>query len=309
MAKRKYLVVGTGGVGGSIASFMSLGGKDVTCIARGSHLQKINVEGIHLKSFLKGDMYVPVKAFSAENFDGKADVIFVCVKGYSLFTVTDVIKRASTPQTVIIPVLNVFGTGEKLASAIPDAQTLAGCIYIIGTKTADGEITQQGEIFRVVFGNMPGGTASSETLASIAEDLKECGIEARVSSDIMRDTFCKWAFISAMACTGAYYDVAMSEVQHNETVRITFVNLLKEAEATGRKSGINIPANFLSTHIKVMDNLDPTSTASMQKDLKRGHNSEINELLFDMLQRGEKLGLEMPTYKTVAKKFQEYKKP
>ena len=58
-----------------------------------------------------------------------------------------------------------------------------------------------------------------------------------------------------------------------------------------------------------MDNLDPTSTASMQKDLKRGHNSEINELLFDMLQRGEKLGLEMPTYKTVAKKFQEYKKP
>ena len=156
---------------------------------------------------------------------------------------------------------------------------------------------------------MPGGTASSETLASIAEDLKECGIEARVSSDIMRDTFCKWAFISAMACTGAYYDVAMSEVQHNETVRTTFVNLLKEAEATGWKSGINIPANFLSTHIKVMDNLDPTSTASMQKDLKRGHDSEINELLFDMLQRGEKLGLEMPTYKAVAKKFQEYKKP
>ena len=37
-----------------------------------------------------------------------------------------------------------------------------------------------------------------------------------------------------------------------------------------------------------MDNLDPTSTASMQKDLKRGHDSEINELLFDMLQRGEK---------------------
>lgn len=31
MAKRKYLVVGTGGVGGSIASFISLGGKDVTC--------------------------------------------------------------------------------------------------------------------------------------------------------------------------------------------------------------------------------------------------------------------------------------
>ena len=30
----KYLVVGTGGVGGSIAGFLALAGKDVTCIAR-----------------------------------------------------------------------------------------------------------------------------------------------------------------------------------------------------------------------------------------------------------------------------------
>ena len=29
----KYLIVGTGGVGGSIAGFLALAGKDVTCIA------------------------------------------------------------------------------------------------------------------------------------------------------------------------------------------------------------------------------------------------------------------------------------
>ena len=29
----KYLIAGTGGVGGSIAGFLSLAGKDVTCIA------------------------------------------------------------------------------------------------------------------------------------------------------------------------------------------------------------------------------------------------------------------------------------
>ena len=307
MANKKYLVVGTGGVGGSIAAFMALAGKDATCIARGSHLQKINADGIHLKSFLKGDKHVPVKAFSTENYNGKADVIFVCVKGYSLNSVAEAINRASTPQTVIIPVLNVFGTGEKLAAAIPTAQVLAGCIYIIGTKTADGEITQQGEIFRVVFGNMPGGKTDSATLAAIAQDLRDSGIEAKVSPDIMRDTFCKWAFISAMACTGAYYDVPMHEVQHNETVRATFTSLLKEGEETGRKAGINIPQNFLDTHIKVMDNLDPNSTASMQKDLKRGHKSEINDLLFAMLQKGESLGLPMTAYKTVAQKFAEYK--
>lgn len=34
----KYLIAGTGGVGGSIAAFLSLSGKDVTCIARGDTL-------------------------------------------------------------------------------------------------------------------------------------------------------------------------------------------------------------------------------------------------------------------------------
>ena len=34
----KYLIAGTGGVGGSIAAFLALAGKNVTCIARGEHL-------------------------------------------------------------------------------------------------------------------------------------------------------------------------------------------------------------------------------------------------------------------------------
>ncbi|MDR1555458.1 MAG: ketopantoate reductase family protein, partial [Tannerellaceae bacterium] len=52
--KTKYLVVGTGGVGGSIAGFLALAGKDVSCIARGAHLQAICERGLKLNSDLKG---------------------------------------------------------------------------------------------------------------------------------------------------------------------------------------------------------------------------------------------------------------
>ena len=51
----KYLIAGTGGVGGSIAGFLSMAGKDVTCIARGAHLQSIQTNGLKLKSDLKGE--------------------------------------------------------------------------------------------------------------------------------------------------------------------------------------------------------------------------------------------------------------
>lgn len=76
----KYLIAGTGGVGGSIAGFLSLAGKDVTCIARGAHLQAIQTNGLKLKSDLKGEHALAIPAMNAEEFNGKADVIFVCVK-------------------------------------------------------------------------------------------------------------------------------------------------------------------------------------------------------------------------------------
>ena len=55
----KYLIAGTGGVGGSIAGFLSLAGKDVTCIARGAHLQAIQTNGLKLKSDLRAHACYP----------------------------------------------------------------------------------------------------------------------------------------------------------------------------------------------------------------------------------------------------------
>ena len=97
----KYLIAGTGGVGGSIAAFLSLSGKDVTCIARGEHLAAIRGNGLQLHSDLKGEHCLKVAAFTAEEFQGKADVIFVCVKGYSVDSITELIKRDELSNSAI----------------------------------------------------------------------------------------------------------------------------------------------------------------------------------------------------------------
>ena len=299
----KYLVVGTGGVGGSIAGFLALAGKDVTCIARGKHLDAIRQKGLHLKSDLKGEHFLPVKAYTAEEFEGKADVIFVCVKGYSIDSIKEVLERASTLETLVIPILNVYGTGPRIGRLVPSVHVLDGCIYIVGFVSGEGEITQMGSIFRLVFGARPEQGISCEQLNQIAEELRACGIKVDVSDDINRDTFIKWAFISAMACTGAYHNVPMGEVQHEGEVRDTFIGLSQESAGIGRKLGVIFPEDPVTYNLKVIDKLDPHSTASMQKDIARGHESEIQGLLFDMIDLGERLGIDLPTYHKVALKF------
>lgn len=301
--KLSYLIVGTGGVGGCIAGFLALAGKEVSCIARGEHLEALRSKGLRLHSDLKGEHTLPVKATTAEEFAGKADVIFVCVKGYSIASITDLIQRASHPGTVVIPILNVFGTGPRIQRQVPGVKVLDGCIYIVGFVSGKGEISQMGSIFRLVFGAHEGTAVSRATMEAVQQDLTESGIRAEISDDIRRDTFVKWSFISAMAVTGAYYDVPMGEVQKPGAVRDTFIGLSRESAELGRRLGIKLECDLVEYNLKVIDSLDPHSTASMQKDMARGHESEVQGLLFDLLEACEAEGIDCPTYRLVAQKF------
>ena len=307
----KYLIAGTGGVGGSIAAFLALAGKDVTCIARGEHLAAIRENGLQLHSDLKGEYALRVPAYTAEEYtalvstsaDYKADVIFVCVKGYSVDSITELIKSAAHEHTVVIPILNVYGTGPRIQRLVPGVTVLAGCIYIVGVVSGRGEIALMGKIFRLVYGAHRSTIVSRETLEAVQRDLQESGIKADISDDIDRDTFVKWSFISAMAVTGAYYDVPMGEVQKPGEVRNTFIGLSQESAALGRKLGIAFKEDIVEYNLKVIDKLAPESTASMQKDMAKGHQSEVQGLLFDMITAAEEQGIEVPTYRMVAEKF------
>ena len=111
--KLKYVVIGAGGTGGPIGGYLARAGKDVTLIARGRHMEAMKAHGLEIE--LAGESFVaPVKACSMEEYKETADVIFVCVKGYSLEEAAEFIKKAADAHTVVIPILNIYGTGGKL---------------------------------------------------------------------------------------------------------------------------------------------------------------------------------------------------
>ena len=65
----KYLIVGTGGTGACIGSFLAKKGHDVTFIARGKHLQAIHEKGLTIKSDRIAPFNLkPVKAMTTEEY-------------------------------------------------------------------------------------------------------------------------------------------------------------------------------------------------------------------------------------------------
>ncbi len=316
------LIIGTGGVGGSIAGFLALAGHKVTCIARGVHLEQMLQHGLRLHSDLKGECHLPVIPFSihppedtprvphihacsAEEYQGTAALIIVCVKGYSVDSITACIRRAATPDTLVLPILNVYGTGPRIARSCPGIKVLDGCIYIVAYINAPGEITQMGSVFKLIFGARPEDQISPDRLLPIRDLFLQADIKAILSDDINRDTFAKWGFISAMALTGAYYNVPMGALQKEGPERDTFIGLTRESTALGEKLGIHFREDPILANLRVIDALAPESTASLQKDITRGHESEIQGQLFDLIDAAEAHGVDIPTYRMIEKKFRQ----
>ena len=112
----KYAIIGAGGCGGSIGAFLAEAGQDVTLIARGEHLAAIREHGICVESPSRTFTVTDIKAVDEAGYAEIPDVLFVCVKGYSIPYISPFLREHSDAETLIVPILNIYGTG-----ADPDA--------------------------------------------------------------------------------------------------------------------------------------------------------------------------------------------
>ena len=102
-----YLVIGAGSTGLALGAYLLSSDKNVSFVARGETLKKIRNDGIILDSNEKGMLaFKDVNIYAPEEINRSFDVIFVCVKYYSLMSVIDIVSRASDGNTIVIPLIN-----------------------------------------------------------------------------------------------------------------------------------------------------------------------------------------------------------
>lgn len=297
----KYCIIGAGGTGGCIAAYMSKAGKDVTVIARGAHLAKMQESGICLVRPNMEDEMIPVRATDMEHYEETPDIIFVCVKGYSLADTVPFIKRVARKDTIVIPILNIYGTGGKLQKELPDILVTDGCIYVASQIREPGTIQMNGTIFRIVYGVREPEQLRRE-LFLVKQDLEESGIEAILSDQIRRDALQKFSYVSPMAAAGLYYDAAAERFQVTGDERDTVVALMKEIDALAVAMGVPFQVDIVRNNLAILDALAGSATTSMQRDVASGKDSEIDGLIFEVVRLGREYHVPTPMYEMIAKK-------
>ena len=122
----KFAIFGVGGTGGVIGGYLANAGNDVTFLARGAHLAAMQKDGLTIHTNHRGDIRIkPCQAMLADDYHDTPDVLFICVKYYGLDAAIALTRRIAGPDTLVIPILNVFGTGAVMQEKFSAPRCLA----------------------------------------------------------------------------------------------------------------------------------------------------------------------------------------
>ena len=317
----KYIIIGAGGTGGILGFYMTKAGKDVTLIARNAHLEAMQKQGLSVEKMLINETEtIPVSAESMESYEAKgekADVILVCVKKYSLDSCIPFIQNISHKNTIVVPVLNVYGTGAYLQEKLPKVLVTDGCIYVSANIKQAGVLLQHGEILRVFFGvrekedlkklngQLDGEYKAERLLKKIAQDFKDSGIDGILSDNIKRDALTKFSYVSPIGTAGLYLHAVAGDFQREGEARELFKTLIREIVTLANAMGITFEEDLVERNLKILSNLPEEATTSMQRDVIEGKQSEIDGLVYEVVRMAKKYGVEVPAYERAAEKFRE----
>ena len=312
----KYAIIGAGGTGGILGFYMTKADRDVTLIARGRHLAAMQEKGLAVEKMWDGTTeIIPVKAMDMEHYDEQPDVVLVCVKGYSLEDTIPFIQRVGKPSTIVIPVLNIYGTGAKMQEQLPKLLVTDGCIYVSANIKEPGVLIQHGRILRVVYGvrNMSSQKVNIKraheemlnALKDIKKDFDDSGIDGVLSENIQRDALEKFSYVSPIGAAGLYYHATAADFQREGKQREAFKTMIREIAALAEAMGVPFECDMVEVNLKILSSLAPEATTSMQRDVMEGKDSEIDGLIYEVVRMGERYHVPVPMYAKVAEKLRE----
>lgn len=301
----KYAIIGAGGTGGCLGFFLQKAGKDVTLIARGKHLEAIRKNGLTIqKLWDESRETLPVKACTAEEYKEIPDVILVCIKGYSMDETVPTIKKIAGKETVVIPILNIYGTGGRLQKKLPELTVTDGCIYVSANILEPGVILQHGKILRVVFGARK-PEEETEKMREVAKDMVTDDLEVILSENIRRDAMVKFSYVSPIGAAGLYCNAVAADFQREGEQREMFKALIREITALSHAMGIEFEEDLVERNLKILASLSPEATTSMQRDVMEGKRSEMDGLVYEVVRMGREYKVSMPQYEKAAACFRE----
>jgi 2-dehydropantoate 2-reductase len=292
----RVLVMGTGGVGGYFGALLGRAGHDLRVIARGAHLDAMQINGLKIETVAEDDFTVPVHALPTPEPDHKVDLVIVAVKSYDLEEAITKFRPAVGPDTTVLTLLNGVESGERLAQVFGPERVLDGIVYIESFIKSPGVVAQIGGPRRAVFGNRNG--ANGEREQKLYQDFLAAGWQVELAENIVNGLWSKYAYLGPYAAFNTITGLGSAELCAASECESLMQRMVEEYVAIGNHEGAAFGADAVEFILDRYRN-PLVGQTSMYRDRLTGRRIELEALVGAVIRRGAAAGIPTPTTETV----------
>jgi len=290
----RVAVFGAGGVGAYFGARLAAAGVELAVIARGAHLDAIRAEGLRVDSVL-GDMRVDPAIASASTADvGPVDVVLLGVKTWQVAEAMQSLGPLLGPETLVVPLQNGVETVDELEETLGRRYVAGGVCGGFCFIVAPGHIKHIGGVTFIKFGELDG--YRSLRIEALREAFVRARVDAEVPDDIRVALWEKFLLVVPFGGVGAVTRAPIGVLLRTPSTRELVATGMREIESIARARGVPLAEDVVERTLAILDGVNPSGTASLQRDIAAGKRSELDEWTGAVVRLGARAGVPTPLH-------------
>ena len=289
----RIAAMAAGAVGGYFGARMAAAGHDVFFIARGANLEAIKKNGLKIES-VHGDVHLPKPNVTDDPKSvGPVDIVLFAVKLWDTEKAAELTRPLVGPATRVITLQNGIDSVERVAPILGAEHTIGGAAYIATVIASPGLIKQTSQFAKMRFGRAD--MQPDAALQAFADAGKAAKIDIGISTDIVRERWEKFAFLTAMSGATSALRSPIGPIAADPELRTFFRSLMEEVIAIAKAKSVALDPAYLEERMKfVTTKIEPGMKASMAHDLERGNRLELDWLAGRVRELGRAFNIPTP---------------
>ncbi|UFS58519.1 ketopantoate reductase family protein [Subtercola endophyticus] len=297
----RILIVGAGAVGGFFGAKLVDAGRDVTFLVRESRAQQLARDGLRIRPFEGDESTLEVRTITASQLAGgpaegagrdSFDVILLSVKAYALEQALDDIAPAVSDSTVILPVLNGMRHLDMLRDRFGAARVCGGLCLVATQLDSDGAVRQVGPGASLSYGEFDG--SRSDRMLAVDAAFADAGFRATLSSTIEHDMWEKWMLLAAGGALTTLLRGTVGEIVAAPGGVAAATSIVEETFAVASAAGFAPREAARRRTLATLTEAGSSFATSMFRDLRQGRDVEADQIVGDLVARGQARGAAVP---------------
>jgi 2-dehydropantoate 2-reductase len=278
----RIAVMGAGAVGCYFGGMLARAGHAVTLIARPTHVQAINANGLRMetKTF---DEQVRLSASAEASAVRGADLVLFCVKSMDTEAAGAQILPHLAPNATVLCLQNGVDNADRLRAVLPNHTVAAAVVYVATEMAGPGHVKHHGR----------GDLVIEPPAAHLAPVLVAAGIAAEVSDNVRGALWLKLILNCAYNAVSAISQLPYGKTAVGDGVQDVMRDVVAECQAVAQAEGVQV-ADDVDAAVRMIFDTMPNQFSSTAQDLARGKKSEIDYLNGLVVRRGTALGIATP---------------